>query len=229
MAACSCRTHCAGCGADSGTDFGLTVPVYVRPSDVDGRLKERPTAVQQGMMGEMPHQDRFVEAYYRVRGLPYDTAAAYDAPGLRAQGRGNCVAKADLLADELSGLGATCRIVCWEYELPALVEVQRDLAFASDIHTTVQVRMEDRWILVDATHDPALANLGLTVGWWDGETDTEPAYPAVGPVVALDRHGNAPQLDRAMERIAWQVENTHPDLIATYQRDLNLLFEQARS
>lgn len=177
----------------------------------------------------MPTQDPLVETYYRVRRLPYDTAAAYDAPGLRAQGRGNCVAKAGLLAEELSTLGAICRIVSWEYELPDLVEVQRDLEFASDIHTAVQVRVEGRWLLVDATHDPALVNLGLTVGRWDGETDTEPAYPAVGPVVALDRNGHSPQLDRVTERIARQVQNTRPDFVAKYQRDLNLLFEQARS
>lgn len=177
----------------------------------------------------MDSRARRVEAYRWVRDLPYDTVSAHDAAGLRALGRGNCVAKAHLLAEALQHLGATCRMVSWEYELPVLVPVQRALAFRSDAHTAVQVLVEDRWLLVDATHDPALADLGLTVGRWDGESATEPAYPAVGPVAVLDRHGKSPELDETTRRISREVEATPPHLIAQYQRDLNALFERARS
>lgn len=52
--------------------------------------------------------------------LPYDEVSERDAAGLRALGRGNCVAKAHLLSEELQRLGATCRMVSWEYELPVL-------------------------------------------------------------------------------------------------------------
>lgn len=177
----------------------------------------------------MDSRARRVEAYRRVRDLSYDTVSAHDAAGLRALGRGDCVAKAHLLSEELQHLGATCRLVSWEYELPVLVPVQRDLACRSDVHTAVQVLVEDRWLLVDATHDPALADLGLTVGRWDGESATEPAYPAVGPVAVLDRHGKSPELDETTRRIRREVAATPPHLIAQYQRDLNALFERARS
>ncbi|UEJ84337.1 transglutaminase domain-containing protein [Brachybacterium halotolerans subsp. kimchii] len=172
---------------------------------------------------------RGVEVYRWVRDLPYDTVSARDAAGLRALGRGNCVAKAHLLSEELQRLGAMCRIVSCEYELPALVPTQHDLAFSSDVHTAVQVRVVDRWLLVDATHDPALADLGLTVGRWDGESATEPAYPAVGPVVVLDRRGRSAELDDVLSRIAGEVEATSPRLVTQYQRELNALFKQARS
>ncbi|WP_114853964.1 hypothetical protein [Brachybacterium sp. YJGR34] len=59
-------------------------------------------------------RDRAVEIFTRVRALPYATDAAYDAPGLRERGRGNCVAKAELLAEELRGIGMTVRLVSWE-------------------------------------------------------------------------------------------------------------------
>ncbi|MFC7375748.1 MULTISPECIES: transglutaminase domain-containing protein [unclassified Brachybacterium] len=172
---------------------------------------------------------RLVELYESVRGLPYDTVAAFDAAGLRAQGRGNCVAKAALLAEELSNVGMQCRMVCWEYELPVLVDVQRELRFFSDIHTAVEVHVDDRWALVDATHDPALASLGLTVGSWDGASATEPAYRPVGPVIPHDRQGRTPALDEAATRIGHQVERTDPELVSRYQEDLNRLFEKARS
>ncbi|UFU06606.1 transglutaminase domain-containing protein [Ruania halotolerans] len=178
----------------------------------------------------MTNERALVRAFESVRDLPYDTTAAHDAAGLRARGRGNCVAKAALLAEELSRFGATCRLVSWEYELPILVAVQRDLSFTSDIHTAVQVRVDDRWIVVDATHDPALANLGLTVGRWDGRAATEPAYQPVDPVVPHGPYGlSKSPLDSVMARIGHQVEATGPDLIAQYQRDLNVLFELARA
>ncbi|GAA1488373.1 transglutaminase domain-containing protein [Brachybacterium sacelli] len=177
----------------------------------------------------MTNEAQRVEIYETVRNLPYDTAAAHDAASLRERGRGNCVAKADLLAEELSDVGIECRLVSWEYELPVLVAVQHDLSVDSDVHTAVQVLLGGQWLLVDATHDPALAALGLTVGHWDGASATEPAYRAVGSIFPHGHDGLSQELDEALDRIGQQVEAADPDLIARYQHDLNQLFERARS
>ncbi|GAA1299715.1 MULTISPECIES: transglutaminase domain-containing protein [Brachybacterium] len=177
----------------------------------------------------MTNEAQLVEIYESVRNLPYDTAAAHDAASLRDQGRGNCVAKADLLAEELSGVGVECRLISWEYKLPVLVDVQHDVPFDSDVHTAVQVLLSGKWILVDATHDPALAELGLAVGHWDGASATVPAYQAVGSVFPHGRGGLSRELDEALERIGQQVETADPELIARYQHDLNQLFERPRS
>lgn len=177
----------------------------------------------------MTNEARLVEIYESVRDLPYDTAAAHDAASLREQGRGNCVAKADLLAEELGNIGVECRLVSWEYELPALVDVQRELSFDSDVHTAVQVRLDSKWLLLDPTHDPPLATLGLTVGCWEGASATEPAYQAVGVIVSYGLGSPSPELDEVRGRIGQQVERTGSDLNARYQWDLNRLFERARS
>nr|SBO94262.1 hypothetical protein BN4615_P3778 [Nonomuraea gerenzanensis] len=42
--------------------------------------------------------------------------------------------------------------------------------------------IEDRWTLVDATHDPPLTAAGLAVAEWDGITDAVPAYEPRGPL-----------------------------------------------
>lgn len=119
--------------------------------------------------------------------------------------------------------------VSWEYELPDLVDVQRRLSFRTDIHTAVQVHVEGRWVLADATHDAALESLGLTIGRWDGRSDTEPAYQAVGPVIVQGDGGpGSRSLEGAMARIGRQVAATDPNLIAQYQRDLNELFDGCR-
>jgi transglutaminase-like putative cysteine protease len=165
-----------------------------------------------------------------VRGLPYDTASAYDAAGLRATGRGNCVAKAALLAEELGAHDVQCRTVSWEYELPRLVGMQERLGFRTDIHTAVQARIDGRWVLVDATHDPPLGALGLTVGRWDGCSETEPAYQPIGPCVVHGQDGpGSAQLQEAMERIGRQVEAVRPELITQYRDELNALFEGCRA
>lgn len=170
-----------------------------------------------------------VSLFERVRDLPYDTASAYDAAGLRATGRGNCVAKAALLVEELGAHEVPCRTVAWEYELPLLVDVQQSLGFRTDIHTAVQAHIDGRWVLVDATHDPPLGALGLTVGRWDGCSETEPAYQPVGPCVVPGQGGpGSAQLQEAMERIGRQVEAARPGLITQYQDELNALFESCR-
>lgn len=176
----------------------------------------------------MTNAAHLVEIYESVRDLPYDTAAAHDASSLRARGRGNCVAKAALLAEKLAEFGVECRLVSWEYELPVLLDVQHEVSFTSDVHTAVQVRLDGQWLVVDATHDPPLATLGLTASQWDGASATEPAYRAVGDIVPHGRGGFSCELDKTLERIGQRVEATDSDLIARYQRDLNQLFELAR-
>jgi hypothetical protein len=48
------------------------------------------------------------------------------------------------------------------------------------LHRAVEVQVGGRWLLVDATHDSALAAGGLTIAEWDGTTDTAPVHPVLG-------------------------------------------------
>lgn len=176
----------------------------------------------------MQANDRAVEIYERIRNLPYATDGAHHARGLEEHGRGNCVAKAQLLAEELTACGLVTRLVSWEYELPILVAVQRLLRFRFDVHTAVELKLAGTWTLLDTTHDPPLALLGLSVGHWEGISGTEPAYPPLGPVIAHDGPDAASRIDEMTTRIGHHVEATDPALVNQYRRDLNELFEQAR-
>lgn len=161
--------------------------------------------------------------------MPYATDAAFDAVGLRERGRGNCVAKASLLAEDLVALGMTTRLVSWEYELPVLLDVQRTLRFGTDVHTATQVQLGDEWLLVDATHDPALARLGLAVSQWDGRTSTGGAYSTLGPWFPHDDAAAMARLEQVSERIGREVAETDADVVQQYLRELNALFESARA
>lgn len=132
--------------------------------------------------GEMRGAAARRAVFAAVRDLPYATDAAADAATLVRAGRGNCAAKADLLARGLRLLGDDARMVRWRSRLPAWPPEVALLPSRDDLHTAVEVAVAGRWVLVDATHDPPLARGGLVVGDWDGWHPTPPAYEPDGPI-----------------------------------------------
>ncbi|MFD7924006.1 transglutaminase domain-containing protein [Streptomyces sp. NPDC059740] len=117
-----------------------------------------------------------------VRAVPYGTDGAHDAESLMGIGRGDCLAKSAYLTAGFRRLGFPARRVRWLYLLPDQPPEVRLLPSREDVHSATEVLIGGRWVLVDATHDPALAPAGLTVAAWDGVGDTVPAYPPLGPV-----------------------------------------------
>ena len=123
-----------------------------------------------------------VRLFETVRAVPYGTDGAHDAESLMAIGRGDCLAKSAYLTAAFRRLGFPARRVRWLYLLPHQPPEVRLLPSREDVHSATEVLIGGRWVLVDATHDPALAPAGLTIAVWDGVGDTVPAYPPLGPV-----------------------------------------------
>lgn len=117
-----------------------------------------------------------VDLFERIKKLPYATDAAHSAQMLAAVGRGDCLAKSEALVEGFKELGYPARRVRWLYELPGMPRAVELLGTRLDVHSAVEVRIGDRWILTDATHDPPLVRAGLMVAHWDGWNDTAPAY-----------------------------------------------------
>ncbi|MEV6421600.1 hypothetical protein [Streptomyces sp. NPDC051662] len=93
------------------------------------------------------------------------------------------MAKSAYLLREFTALGLQARRVRWLYHLPPQPAEVVLLPSREDVHTAVEVHIGTAWVLVDATHDPALAAAGLTVAAdWDGVASTAPAYPPAGPI-----------------------------------------------
>ncbi|MEV0623687.1 transglutaminase family protein [Nonomuraea sp. NPDC050404] len=131
-----------------------------------------------------------IALFLAVRNVPYATDGAHDADTLMTLGRGDCLAKSAYLIEGFRALGYQARRVRWLYHLPDRPAEVRLLPSREDVHSAVEVLIEGRWTLVDATHDPPLAAAGLTVAEWDGITDTIPAYEPRGP---LWRPGDGPE------------------------------------
>ncbi len=147
-------------------------------NDEAGAIARFVARATQGTVGAAARRAVFAA----VRDLPYATDAAADAVTLVRVGRGNCAAKAALLARGLRLLGADARLVRWRYRLPAWPPEVGLLPSRDDLHTAVEVAVAGSWIVVDATHDPPLARGGLVVGDWDGWHQTAPAYAPDGPI-----------------------------------------------
>jgi transglutaminase-like putative cysteine protease len=156
-----------------------------------------------------------VSSFEEIRDLPYAIDAAHDAAALERLGAGDCLAKSERLAARFEAAGAPARLVRWRYELPAVVPEALELPSRLDVHRAVQVRLGDEWVLVDATHDPALAAGGLTVATWDGAGPTAPAYPMIGPLLveAEDRA----ELDAALAEVRAWLDACDPALLAAWR------------
>ena len=157
-----------------------------------------------------------VAAFEGVRALPYAIDAAHDASGLIEKQAGNCLAKSALLAQTLTDLGFGVRMVRWLYLLPDVVPQTVELPDRLDLHRAVEVWRRGRWVLVDATHDPALASGGLTVGAWDGTSSTAPAYPSVGPRLLEGR--DSAEIEDALARIGRWVDACPSPVLARWRR-----------
>jgi transglutaminase-like putative cysteine protease len=151
---------------------------------------------------------RRVALFLAVRDLPYATDGASDAGGLVARGRGNCLAKADLLRHGFRRIGVHVRTVKWRYNLPPNPPEVATLPSRFDIHTAVEIAVDGAWVLVDATNDPPLARGGLTVADWDGIRSTAPNYEPAGPIW---RGGeDDAEIDAALAEIAaWYEADPH--------------------
>jgi transglutaminase-like putative cysteine protease len=122
-----------------------------------------------------------IAVFQAIRDLPYATDQAHTAQDLLEVGSGDCLAKTALLSAAFTYLGYASRTVRWLYELPDQPREVRDLPSRLDLHSAVAVYIQ-RWLLVDATHDPPLGRSGFVVASWDGHTSTLPAYPLRGPI-----------------------------------------------
>lgn len=127
-----------------------------------------------------------VACFYAVRDLPYALDGANDAAGLLRQGRGDCLAKSELMKLIAESLGVPARFVRWRYLIPAVVPEVTELPDRLDVHRAVQVRPGPKWLLADVTHQSGLRGRGLIVADWDGQHDTVPCYPVVGPMMIDD-------------------------------------------
>ena len=129
-------------------------------------------------------QDAIISVFEHIRDIPYSLAVPMTDPDTAPEqilslGKGYCGPKHYLLAEMYRRLGyevvyATFPFLWNDPDLlypPELRQLATGLPVAH--HLACRVRIDDRWVLVDATWDLPLACGGFPVNeHWDGQTDT---------------------------------------------------------
>ncbi|HEX3493515.1 MAG TPA: transglutaminase family protein [Streptosporangiaceae bacterium] len=173
------------------------------------------SAFAQHARARFPDLPPAVACFFAVRDLPYALDGGHDAAGLLEQGRGDCLAKSELLSLALRELGHPTRFVRWPYLLPDVVPEVALLPGRLDVHRAVQVRVGGTWVLADAAHHPGLRGSALRVCDWDGRRDSEPGFPPAGPLIAGQLA--ADQISAACEEITSWTRKCPPEVMARWR------------
>ena len=177
--------------------------------------------------GKSPRQAR-IAVFQFVRDLPYDYPSSRDPVEVLKARRGSCSGKHALLAEMLSALGYETKLMYARYNLGDLPvafppEVRAALADrpVTDIHNFVRVRINGRWVTLDATWDGPLASHGFPANLhWDGESDTTIAAGPCEPFEASQE-----QLEREKEALLRQLP---PQVYDERRRLLTALAQRLR-
>ena len=140
-------------------------------------------------------KDARISVFNHVRDIPYAVVPEINNPvdgpeGLLRMMKGSCGPKHFLLARMFEKLQIPTQYVTypfsWNDKSVAYPPKLRMLSEAVPIsyHLACKARIEDRWVIVDATWDRPLARVGFPVNeGWDGASDTKLAVePLDDPV-----------------------------------------------
>jgi len=123
-----------------------------------------------------------ISVFRKIRDIPYAIIPEVIHPekylDILKINKGSCSPKHFLLADLLERLGLTVFYSVWQFlwkdipiewplQLKKLVE-----EMPVNTHLALRVKIEDEFVLVDATLDPKLRILGIPINDWDGRGNT---------------------------------------------------------
>ncbi len=122
-----------------------------------------------------PRQQR-VAVFERVRDLPYHFPASRDPAEVIAQGRGSCSGKHYLLGELFRRIGVPVRhMICTQrfnespLAFPDAMQATLRKNEIVDLHDFLRIRVDGKWIDIDATWPSNLREFGFPVNdEWDG-------------------------------------------------------------
>ncbi len=132
-----------------------------------------------------------VAVFELVRRAPYRlTAWTGDPDSLFNAGKGDCRHKAAAGRRLLNELGFQARQVMVVFDwanLPIPPEILKILPDTKSFHDSVEVRLGDRWVIMDPTWDPALKTAGFPImSSWGGIGPTLEVTNASNPIVRFE-------------------------------------------
>lgn len=175
---------------------------------------------------DMSGHSRMIELYREVNSVPYAFSVPRNPDLLFQKNKGICSEKNMFLAKQFHDMGIPVRFVLMYFDwnaMPVPKELVTTRKWYLDLHLAIQVNVDGRWLLVDATWDPALKAAGLEMTEnWDGMSDTKIGVPALGrlpiPFIAYQpfklllrvREKGDPAFQRAFNEYVQKIRGTTP-------------------
>jgi len=140
-------------------------------------------------------RDARISIFSQIRDIPYAVVPEINNPtegpeGLLTRMKGSCLPKHFLLGRMFEMLRIPTQFLTypfsWNVKSVAYPPELRKLAEAVPIryHLTCKARIQEQWVVVDATWDRSLARVGFPVNdSWDGVGDTRLAVEPLGRLV----------------------------------------------
>lgn len=119
------------------------------------------------------NKEKLVQEFYRVRDLAYRIPLAFEEDDVC------CLGKHKMLKKIYEKIGCECRYrICmfkWsDLYLPSEVSHQPHVNDCA--HLYLEVKINGKWIVADATWDPATSKV-MPINDWDGKSDTKILVP----------------------------------------------------
>jgi hypothetical protein len=138
---------------------------------------------------------RITGLYSKVQSIPYYCMEHREPDLLLKRNRGSCSEKHLFLGEEFEKLGIPVRYISiifdWnDLPIPKEIISKKDTPVGG--HLILGIKVAGRWVLVDATWDPALEGAGFPITKnWDGRSDTKLAAPP-REIMMLDKKPHEP-------------------------------------
>lgn len=157
---------------------------------------------------------KIIELFEKVQKVPYHLLRNRDSRKLFELNKGCCAEKTIWLGNRLKELGNPVKYYLirfnWE-DLPIPKEILKLKQKRSGYHLLMKAKINNKWVWVDPTWDPALEKIGFPVTKnWDGKSDT---LLAVDPLEIKEYEPEEPSTT---------------DLSKDFIRELNKYFESVR-
>lgn len=123
---------------------------------------------------------KIIELYNKVQRIPYYCLERRDPNLLLRKNKGSCSEKHLFLGQEFKKLGIPVKYVLIRFDwndLPIPKEIIDKKDSSVGWHLVLKIKVENKWLFVDATWDPKLEKAGFMITKnWNGRSDTKFAF-----------------------------------------------------
>ena len=159
----------------------------------------------------LPLKEKIIKLFEKVRDIPYGDIGSRDPTDVYEKNKGTCSGKHELLKELYKELGLKIKdfIVMHKFndsnvKFPDEIREIFNRTEIIDPHKFFKIFIDNKWVIIDATWDNKLKNLGFIVNEnWDGNSDME---LTVKPIKILETESPIESKKEIIEELPEQIQ-----------------------